>query len=62
METKSPWNEYGEAKIAELEHELTRLTTILNEQQTNLNKIAEILGKVGNIFDSVTKAGEDDRK
>jgi hypothetical protein len=63
METKSPWNEYGVAKIQELENELTRLTTIVNEQQTTINKMAEILGKFTKIFSNLAGAVEgDDRK
>ena len=30
MESKSPWNEYGDAKIQELEDELTRVKTIVS--------------------------------
>lgn len=62
METKSPWNEYGEAKIQELENELTRLTTVVAEQQTAINKMAEILTKFTNIFTYITSAEGDDRK
>ena len=63
METKSPWNEYGEAKIQELENELTRLTTIVSGQQTTINKMAEILGKFTRIFSNLASVTEgDDRK
>lgn len=62
MENKSPWNEYGDAKIQELEYELTRLATIVEDQQTAIDKMTKILGKFVNIFDSLGKAGEDDRK
>lgn len=62
METKSPWNEYGEAKIQELEYEVTRLATIVKDQQTAIDKMAKILGKFVNIFDNLANAGEDDRK
>ena len=62
METKSPWNEYGEAKIQELEYEVTRLATIVKDQQTAIDKMAKILGKFVNIFDNLASAGEDDRK
>lgn len=62
METKSPWNEYGAAKIQELENELTRLTTVVAEQQTSINKMAEILAKFTNIFSYLANAEGDDRK
>lgn len=62
METKSPWNKYGDAKIQELEDELTRLTTVVAEQQTSINKMAEILAKFTNIFAYITSAEGDDRK
>ena len=62
MEAKSPWNEYGEAKIQELEYEVTRLATIVKDQQTAIDKMAKILGKFVNIFDNLANAGEDDRK
>ena len=62
METKSPWNEYGEAKIQELEYEVTRLATIVKDQQTAIDKMAKILGKFVNIVDNLANAGEDDRK
>ena len=63
METKSPWNEYGDAKIAEIEDELTRLTTIVKEQQTTINKMAEILGKFTKIFGNLAEVVTgDDRK
>lgn len=62
METKSPWNEYGEAKIQELEYEVTRLATVVKDQQTAIDKMTKILGKFVNIFDNLAKAGGDDRK
>ena len=62
MEIKSPWNEYGEAKIQELEYEVTRLATIVKDQQTAIDKMAKILGKFVNIFDNLAKAGKDDCK
>lgn len=62
MENKSPWNEYGDAKIQELEDELTRVKTIVSEQQTSINKMAEILAKFTNIFSYLANAGGDDRK
>lgn len=62
MENKSPWNEYGDAKIQELEDELTRLTTVVAEQQTAINKMAEILAKFTNIFSYLANSEGDDRK
>lgn len=62
MDTKSPWNEYGEAKIQELEYELTQLATIVRDQQTAIDKMTTILGRFVNIFDNLAKVGEDDRK
>lgn len=62
METKSPWNEYGEAKIQELEYELTRLTTIVKDQQTAIDKMTKILAKFTNIFSYLANAEGDDRK
>lgn len=62
MEIKSPWNEYGEAKIQELEDELTRLTAVVAEQQTSINKMAEILAKFTNIFNYITNTEGNDRK
>jgi len=62
MENKSPWNEYGDAKIQELEDELTRVKTIVSEQQTSINKMAEILAKFTNIFSYLANAEGDDRK
>lgn len=63
METKSPWNEYGEAKIQELEIELKDLTTVVEEQQKAIAKMANILGKFTQIFDNIAKVAEgDDRK
>lgn len=62
MEIKSPWNEYGEAKIQELEYEVTRLATIVENQQTAIDKMTKILGKFVNIFDNLAKAGKDDCK
>lgn len=62
MDIKSPWNEYGEAKIQELEYELTQLATIVQDQQTAIDKMTRILGKFVNIFDNLAKAGEDDHK
>lgn len=64
MDTKSPWNEYGEAKIQELEYELTQLATIVRDQQTTIDKMTKILGKFVRVFEnlsSVTAEG-DDRK
>lgn len=62
MENKSPWNEYGDAKIQELEYELTQLATIVRDQQTAIDKMTKILGKFVNIFDSLANAEGDDRK
>lgn len=62
MENKSPWNEYGEAKIQELEYAVTRLATIVKDQQTAIDKMTKILGKFVSIFDNLGKAGEDDCK
>lgn len=62
MDTKSPWNEYGEAKIQELEYELTQLATIVRDQQTAINKMTAILGKFVKVFDNLANTGEDDRK
>ena len=62
METKSPWNEYGDAKIQELEYELTQLATIVRDQQTAIDKMTKILGKFVNIFDNLANAEGDDRK
>lgn len=62
MESKSPWSEYGDAKIQELEDELTRVKTIVSEQQTSTNKMAEILAKFTNIFSYLANAEGDDRK
>lgn len=62
MESKSPWNEYGDAKIQELEDELTRVKTIVSERQTSINKMAEILAKFTNIFSYLANAEGDDRK
>ena len=53
MEIKSPWNEYGEAKIQELKYEVTRLATIVENQQTAIDKMTKILGKIVNIFDNL---------
>lgn len=62
METKSPWNEYGEAKIQELEYELTQLATIVRDQQTAIDKMTRILGKVVKVFENLSSAEGDDRK
>lgn len=62
MEIKSPWNEYGEAKIQELEYEVTRLATIVKDQQTAIDKMTKILGKFVSIFDNLANAEGDDRK
>ena len=62
MEIKPPWNEYGEAKIQELENELTRLTTVVAEQQTSINKMTEILAKFTNIFNYLANVEGGDRK
>lgn len=65
METKSPWNEYGEAKIQELEYELTQLATIVRNQQTAIDKMTKILGKFVRVFENLSSAAaaeEDDRK
>lgn len=64
METKSPWNEYGEAKIQELEYELTQLATIVRNQQTAIDKMTKILGKFVRVFENLSSAAAegDDRK
>lgn len=72
METKSPWNEYGEAKILELEYELNRLSTIVQNQQTAIDKMTAILGDFVKMFGNLlgtsvenllgTSAEGDDRK
>lgn len=64
MDTKSPWNEYGEAKIQELEYELTQLATIVRDQQTAIDKMTKILGKFVRVFENLSSvaAEGDDRK
>lgn len=64
MDTKSPWNEYGEAKIQELEYELTQLATIVRDQQTAIDKMTKILGKFVRVFENLSSAVAegDDRK
>lgn len=64
MDTKSPWNEYGEAKIQELEYELDQLATVVRDQQTAIDKMSRILGKVVRVFENLSKVNVegDDRK
>lgn len=64
MDTKSPWNEYGEAKIQELEYELTQLATIVRKQQTAIDKMTTILGRFVRVFENLSgiSAEGDDRK
>ena len=64
MDIKSPWNEYGEAKIQELEYELDQLATVVRDQQTAIDKMSRILGKVVRVFENLSKVNVegDDRK
>ena len=43
METKSPWNEYGVAKVQELKDELTSVREMVESNITALDRIEQLL-------------------
>lgn len=43
METKSPWNEYGIAKVQELMDEVTSVREMVQNNMTALDRIEQLL-------------------
>lgn len=43
METKSPWNEYGVAKVQELMDEVTSVREMVQSNMTALDRIEQLL-------------------
>lgn len=46
MESKSPWNIYGEAKVQELENELCCLRTAVEDTLSAANRIEKLLEQI----------------